>query len=61
MPGVPAFWLKNSNIIYYDSPAQYMSHKKVKLNDKTVKAWEERVQKISESENANEQLDQNDN
>lgn len=42
---------KTSNIIYYDSPAQYMSHKKVKLNDKTVKAWEERVQKIAELEN----------
>ena len=37
---------KTPNLIYYDSPQQYMAHKKVKIQESVIKAWEEKRNKL---------------
>jgi hypothetical protein len=46
---------KSSNIVYYDSPYQYMEHRNVKLQDKVVRAWENKVQSISEKDDVSQE------
>ena len=34
------------NYLYYDSPQQYMEHRKVQLNPETIQSWRDRVSRL---------------
>ena len=37
---------KSSNVVYYNSPSEYMDHRKVKLHQSVIKGWDERIQEM---------------
>lgn len=39
---------KSSNLVYYNSPAEYMEHRKVNIDAKVVERWAKRIQDIEE-------------
>lgn len=49
---------KSSNLIYYNSPEEYMRHRKTrnKVDKHTIKSWENRVQEIEEKRDLQENV-----
>jgi len=39
---------KSGNLVYYNSPEEYMDHRKVKLHPDVVKKWHAKIQEIAE-------------
>ena len=39
---------KSSNLVYYSSPAEYMQHRKVKVQKNIISEWNERINDIME-------------
>lgn len=51
---------KSSNLVYYNSPSEYMEHRKVKLNKNVIDEWIARNQEISEKHQNSEKEKQQD-
>jgi hypothetical protein len=49
---------RSSNLVYYNSPAEYTEHRKIKLDPKVVEEWSTRLREIMEKHEENMEKNQ---